>query len=166
VLLDVSMPGARGLEVLRDLRTAASGTRTVVLTSALDRAEALNVLRLGAQGLILRSAPAELICKCIRRVHCGEWWFSRELIAAAVESLPPTAAEEPRPTSPQIRLTRREREITRYIVGGDTNQAIARRLSVGEDTVKHHLTSIFQKTGVSTRVELALFAIQHGLVKT
>jgi DNA-binding NarL/FixJ family response regulator len=119
---------------------------------------------LGARGLVLKSAPAELFCKCIRKVRDGELWFNRDTIGAFVQSLG-AAAAEPIGSPVHIRLTPREHEITRHIVSGDTNQVIARRLSVGEDTVKHHLTNIFNKTGLSSRVELALFALHHGLVK-
>jgi two-component system, NarL family, nitrate/nitrite response regulator NarL len=165
LLMDPSVPGLSGHDVLRELRAVVPATRTVVLAATINRADTMKVLRLGARGVVLKGAPTELIYKCIRRVHDGELWFNRDLIVAVVESLTASKDAQPAATPQHIRLTPREHEITRHIVGGDTNHAIARRLSVGEDTVKHHLTNIFNKTGVSTRLELALFALHHGLVK-
>jgi DNA-binding NarL/FixJ family response regulator len=166
LLVTLSIPGLPGLDLLRRLKAAESATKTVILAPAVNQAEIVGVLRLGGRGLVVQGAPTELVYKCIRKVHQGELWFNRDIIGAIVESMAAAAAAEPADAQLQrVRLTPREHEITRHIVGGDTNLAIARRLSVGEDTVKHHLTNIFNKTGVSSRLELALFALHHGLVK-
>jgi two-component system nitrate/nitrite response regulator NarL len=163
LLLDSSIPGTTSLEVLRQLRADGLGTKAVMLAAAINRSEAVSVLRLGARGVVLKGASTELVYKCIRKVHDGELWFTRDIIGVVVESL--SAPDAERAPLQSLRLTPREHEVTRHIVGGDTNLAIARRLSVGEDTVKHHLTNIFNKTGVSSRLELALFALHHALVK-
>jgi two-component system nitrate/nitrite response regulator NarL len=163
LLLDSSIPGTTSLEVLKQLRADGLGTKAVMLAAAINRSEAVSLLRLGARGVVLKGASTELVYKCIRKVHDGELWFSRDIMGVVVESL--SALDAERAPVQNLRLTPREHEVTRHIVGGDTNQAIARRLSVGEDTVKHHLTNIFNKTGVSSRLELALFALHHALVK-
>jgi DNA-binding NarL/FixJ family response regulator len=121
------------------------------------------VLQQGARGVVLKHAPMELVYKSIRKVHEGEVWIDRETIGAVVDTL--VASEsQPDPPSRRFGLTPRECDVLRLVIEGDSNKSIAVRLSVGEDTVKHHLTSIFDKTGVSNRLELALFALHHRLV--
>jgi two-component system nitrate/nitrite response regulator NarL len=97
-------------------------------------------------------------------VKGGELWIGREVMTEVVRALSAVASAGRTPSQGDFGLTRREREILTLVVEGDTNKGIARRLSVGQDTVKHHLTSIFNKTGVSSRLELALFALHYRLV--
>lgn len=165
LLLDMAMPGLSGLEVIQEMKSAQVQPccRIILLTAAIGRGDITRALQDGARGVVLKHAPMDLICKSIRKVHGGQVWVDRETVGAVIDAL---AASDgaPEPTIKHFGLTSRERDVLHLVVEGDSNKSIARRLSVGEDTVKHHLTSIFDKTGVSNRLELALFALHHGLV--
>jgi two-component system, NarL family, nitrate/nitrite response regulator NarL len=163
MLLDFSMPNKSGLDVIREL--GHTRIRTILLTAGVKKPDVLELLQRGVRGVVLKGAPTDLLYKGIRSVQRGEVWIGREMVADVVEQLATQAkggfAARPR----DFGLTPRELEILRPLVEGDTNKGIAERLSVGLDTVKHHLTNIFDKTGASNRLELALFALHHGLVK-
>ena len=123
----------------------------------------LEALRLGARGVVLKDSAIGLLFKCIRTVMAGEYWVDRESVADLVLYL--RQAPEPRsPAKKTFRLTPRELQVISTVVAGYPNKEIARRFSISEDTVKHHLSSIFDKCGVSNRLELAIFAINHHLV--
>lgn len=162
MLLDVSMPGTTGIDVMRQMALAAPKTRVLLLTAGIDSAELREALRLGARGLLLKTARSAIILKAIRAVAAGEHWVGREVVnelAQAVADL-----REGRPgVAEHRRLTPREREVLRSAVEGLANKDIAVRLSISEHTVKHHLTKIFEKTGQASRVELVVYAIQQGL---
>jgi two-component system, NarL family, nitrate/nitrite response regulator NarL len=164
LLLDVAMPGQSGLEVARQLREAGTTTRVILLTAALSRAEVPRALKLGVRGVVAKESPIDLLLKAIRAVHSGEFWVGREVIGDLVDALVRPAAEPSRAgeKSP-FGLTRRERELVNLVAVGCSNKDIARKCFLREDTVKHHMSSIFDKTGVSTRLELALFALHNGL---
>lgn len=168
LLLDLSMPVRSGLEVMRELRAAGSRCRTIVLTAAVDMSNVVTLLRLGARGVVLKGGAIPLLVKSIRKVHEGELWLGRDAVAEVVAALAEGADAAPShltaTAAPETRLTPREREVLALVVEGDSNKGIARRLRVSEDTVKHHITNVFDKTGVSNRVELALHALRHRLV--
>jgi DNA-binding NarL/FixJ family response regulator len=163
LLLDVSMPKLSGLEVLRRLAAEKSRVRTLLFTAGIDRSEMLQALELGARGVILKDSPTQLLFKGIRGVMDGQHWVGRETVSDLVDSLVQLRANPPATKSP-FGLTPRERETLALIVSGYGNKEAAKQLSVREDTIKHHLTSIFNKTGASNRLELALFALNHRLV--
>ena len=165
LLLDLAMPRQSGLDALRELSSLGLPVRTIILTVAIDKAQTIEALQLGARGVILKEATTELLLKGIRTVMAGQHWVGREAVSDLVHTLRdlrPAAVEEARRKS--YSLTPREREIVAAVVGGLANKDIAKKLSLSEDTVKHHLTNIFDKLGVSTRLELALLAVQHRLV--
>jgi two-component system nitrate/nitrite response regulator NarL len=166
LMLDFTIPELSGMEVLRTLQRADLPVRTILLAGTLDKATLLETLQLGARGFIARTTPGELVCKSIRKVNDGELWVGRDTMSEVVKALAATAHALEPTAQVDFGLTRREREILTLVVEGETNKGIARRLSVGEDTIKHHLTSIFNKTGVSSRLELALFALHYHLVET
>jgi len=166
LLLDLGIPELSGLEVLRALQRANLKVRVILLSDHLDQQSMIETLQLGARGLVTRTTPGELVCKSIRKVNGGELWIGREAMGEVVRALAAVVQAEESRARTDFGLTRREREILTLVVEGDTNKGIARRLSVGEDTVKHHLTSIFNKTGVSSRLELALFALHYHLVES
>jgi two-component system nitrate/nitrite response regulator NarL len=169
LLLDLSMPGQSGAEVMGELRASGARCRTIVLTAAVDQSDIVKLLRLGARGVVLKGGPSPLLVKSIRKVAEGELWLGRDavtkVVSALTEGLDQLLAVPALPVAPDIGLTSREREIVALVAEGDSNKGVARRLKVGEDTVKHHLTSIFDKTGVSNRLELALYALRYRLVK-
>ena len=164
LLLDVAMPRMSGLEVLRELSGRAPRIRTILLTAAIDRREVVAALQLGASGVVLKESATEVLFKSIRSVMAGECWVGRDSVAELVRAL-----RESRPAGPEgvrspFGLTPREREILSSVVAGYTNREIAQKFSLSKDTVKHHLSNIFDKVGASNRVELTLFAVHHGLL--
>jgi two-component system, NarL family, nitrate/nitrite response regulator NarL len=166
LLLDFAIPELPAMEVLRAIQRGNLNVRTILLSDDIDRKTMVETLQLGARGLLTRTTPGELVCKGIRKVHADEFWIGRDAMSEVVKALAAMVHSEEAPARADFGLTRREREILTLVVEGDTNKGIARRLSVGEDTVKHHLTSIFNKTGVSSRLELALFALHYHLVES
>jgi two-component system, NarL family, nitrate/nitrite response regulator NarL len=165
LLLDVAMPGVQGLDALQLLAASATSVRTILVTGSITRTDVLTALRHGARGIVMKGVAPDLLFKSIHAVMNGQYWIDGEavsdLVAALRESRP---AAEPQPPVRQFNLTPRELEIIRAVVDGQGNKEIARRLGVAEPTVKHHLTSIFDKVGVSNRLELALFALHHNVV--
>jgi two-component system nitrate/nitrite response regulator NarL len=168
LLLDLAMPRRPGLEVLRALGESQTLVRTIMLTAAIDNAQMIEALQLGAQGIVLKDCATQLLFKSIRAVVTGEYWVGRERVTNLVRYLRSiaTSAEAGASRTQKFRLTARELQIISAIVGGYTNKEIAQRFALSEDTVKHHLTNIFDKCGLSNRLELALFAVNHHLVDT
>ena len=165
LLLDLSLAGPDSLEVLRDLSTAAESVRTLLLTSGIEKPDVLRALRLGARGVVPRNATTKLLFKSIRSVMAGQYWIGRDMVADLVQLMteaPQTATDRPAPQT--FGLTDRERDIVGAIIAGYSNRDIAGKFGISEDTVKHHLTNIFNKTGVSNRLELALFVLHHRVV--
>jgi DNA-binding NarL/FixJ family response regulator len=164
LLLDVAMPRVPGLEVLRALATRAAPVRTIVLTAAIDRTAFVKALQLGAWGVVMKESATDLLFKSIRSVMAGQYWVGRESVYDLVQALrEPETPEAPGPRQ-TFDLTARELEILSAVVGGHTNKEIAQKFSLSEDTVKHHLSNIFDKVGASNRVELTLFAVHHRLL--
>lgn len=164
LLLDVAMPGESGLEALKTLGQHAT-IKVLLLAAAIDKADIMLGLQRGARGVVLKETATEMLLKSIRAVLKGEYWISHEIVAELVERAGRGAPLAPPPPSP-IALTRREREIVAAVAKGCSNRDIADLFAVTEDTVKHHLTNIYNKTGLSNRLELALFALDHHLGKT
>jgi DNA-binding NarL/FixJ family response regulator len=164
LLLDLAMPGVSGMEALAELASAATPVRTIMLTAAIEKAEIVKALQLGAAGVVLKSSSTDLLFKSIRSVMAGQHWIGRDAVSDLVQALrAQMGVAEERPARERFGLTRREVEITSSVVAGLSNREIARKLSLSEDTVKHHLTNIFNKMGASNRLELALFAVHHRL---
>ena len=162
VLLDLSMPMRSGVEVIAEIAALAK-VRVLVLTAAIERIGVFDVITRGARGVVLKESGPGTLVKAIRAVVGGELWVGRDVVAdlvAYTRSAGPAAAG-PRE---RFRLTPREQEIVRFIVDGGTNREIAQRLAISEDTVKHHLRNIFDKLGVSNRLELGLFAVSNRIV--
>lgn len=165
LLLDLAMPRMPGLETLRELASTATPMRTIMLTAAIETPQIVEALQLGARGIVLKHAATQLLLKSIRTVLAGQYWVGRDTVAGLVESLRSLVrSSEKREPQKTFDLTRRELEIISAIVEGYTNKDIAQKFSLSEQTVKHHLTNIFDKLGVSNRLELALFAVNHRLV--
>lgn len=164
LLLDLIMPKRSGLEALRDLASSTSPMRTIILAAVIGEADIVQALQLGARGVVSKESATQTLFKSIRAVMAGQYWVGRESVAGLVEALrrfTPSSGEEPR--RQKFALTPRELEIIATIVAGYTNKDIAEKFSLSEQTVKHHLTNIFDKLGVSNRLELALFAVNHRL---
>jgi two-component system nitrate/nitrite response regulator NarL len=164
LLLDISMPRLTGIEVLRRLSKVSSPLRTILLTASIEKSEIVEALLLGAHGIVPKQSASRMLFKSIRTVMSGEFWISRDMVSDLVETLrgPATSGVA---ASKTMGLTRRELDVIAAVAEGQVNKDIARTFHISEYTVKHHLTRIFDKLGVSNRVELAMFAINHDLVK-
>jgi DNA-binding NarL/FixJ family response regulator len=161
LLLDLAMPKAGGLDALRELAGSRTDVRAVLLTASVDRDDALEAVRLGARGVVLKAAATPLLYKCIRAVVAGEYWIGHERVQDLVASLRQFSAGASGGRQSSAALTRREHQVALAVLEGASNKEIAQKL--GEQTVKNHLSSIFSKFGVSSRLELALYAVHHGL---
>jgi len=163
LLLDVAMPTVSGLEALQPLGEMSDGPRVILLTAAIDKSDIIRALQLGARGVVLKESATALLLRAIRIVMDGGYWVGRDSVSdllIALQRLGPTTE----PSAPAINLTARELQIVGLIVAAAGNKKIADTLNISEKTVKHHLTNIFEKLGVSNRLELALYASQHNLL--
>ena len=163
LLLDVAMPTVSGLEALQPLGEMSDGPRVILLTAAIDKPDIIRALQLGARGVVLKESATALLLRAIRIVMDGGYWVGRDSVSdllIALKSLGPTTE----PSAPAISLTARELQIVGLIVAAAGNKKIADTLNISDKTVKHHLTNIFEKLGVSNRLELALYASQHNLL--
>jgi len=166
LLLDLLMPLLTGLETLRELSDSSTPVRPIVLTAAIAQEQIAQALQLGARGIVLKDTPTEVLFSSIRTVMNGRFWVGQTEVKDLMEALRYYVASADEDSKKQFGLTSRERDVVSAITAGFTNREIAEKFSISEQTVKHHLRNIFDKTGVSNRLELALFAIKHGLVST
>ena len=165
LLLDVAMPHRNGMEVLQQIAAASQATRIIMVTGAVEENELRQALRLGARGFVLKESGAVQLLESIRVVHGGEYFVGRECMADLVSAVRSrgVAIEGRAPRKADFGLTTRERQIVSAVVNAYQNKEIAEKFAISEKTVKHHLTNIFNKVGVSNRLELALFAVHHRL---
>jgi DNA-binding NarL/FixJ family response regulator len=166
LLLDLAMPRHPGLEALRDLSRGSQSNpvRVILLTAAAEKHQIVEALQLGARGVVLKDSATQLLLKSIHTVMTGEYWVGRESVGNLVQYLRTqmqSSKEDARRRT--FGLTPRELEILSAVVAGYSNKEIAKHFEISEDTVKHHLSNIFDKLGVSTRLEVALFAVNHSL---
>ena len=167
LLVDLAMPDMTGLDVLRTLSEAQTPVKAVLLTASADRQQMVEALMLGARGLVLKDSATELLYKCIRCVHNNEYWFGRDRFPDLIEALRRAGGDHPgaHEVAPAATLTARELQVIGAIVAGASNRDVSAQLGLSEQTVKNHLSNIFNKVGVSNRLELALYAIHHKLVE-
>jgi two-component system, NarL family, nitrate/nitrite response regulator NarL len=173
LLLDLKMPGLDGLATLQRLQSSKSKTRVIVLTASDDKNEFVQAMKLGTSGIVLKQTATELLIKSIRKVHAGEIWLDSHTTAEVIrrfvsaDDMPATPASSPASSSPRERerspLSQREREIVALVAQGFKNKEMAEKMFISEQTVKNHLHNIFDKLGVSDRLELALYAIHNNL---
>ncbi len=169
LLLDLKMPGLDGLATLQRLQAAKNKTRVIVLTASDDKNEFVQAMKLGTSGIVLKQTATELLIKSIRKVHAGEIWLDSHTTAAVIrqfvandEAPPPPVPSVPRDRE-RSPLSQREREIVALVAQGFKNKEMAEKMFISEQTVKNHLHNIFDKLGVSDRLELALYAIHNNL---
>jgi DNA-binding NarL/FixJ family response regulator len=161
LLLDVDMPRMTGLEALKTLSESDSEVKCVLLTASIENKEIVQALQLGARGVIRKEAPPRVLLQCIHSVYDGQYWLGQNAFSDLVKglrSVGPSSTE-----NANFGLTARELKVIAAVLEGDTNKAVGERLSISEQTVKNHLTNIFNKLGVSNRIELVLFASKHNL---
>jgi len=163
MMLDLAIPGSPGLEVLQEVRSLSPPMCTIVLTAAIEKSDIARALQLGARGIVLKDAPAEQIIESIRTVLKGQYWVDRETVSDLVQLLHRLMPRRT-PDRANFGLSPREMEVVAAITAGYSNREIAQKLGLSEQTVKHHVTNIFDKLGLSNRMEVVLFAISHQLV--
>jgi DNA-binding NarL/FixJ family response regulator len=163
LLLGAASSGSFWADTLQAIATAGISIRTILLANCIDPSQVTTALESGASGVVAKDSTAALLFKSIDAVMAGYCWIGDERaergVAASVRKL-----DYARRRTLGFGLTRRELEIIRAVLDGDTNRQIAARLSISENTVKRHLMHTYNKMGVSSRVELALFAAHHRLL--
>ena len=187
ILLDNHLPGVRGVDAIPALKEAAPGARILMLTVSEDENDLAAALQAGADGYVLKTIESEQLAETIVKVLEGESVISPEMMTKLVsafrarparESAAPPAVPSPGASSEAVSptagavvvaapgpglLSPREREILRLIAQGDSNKRVARELDIAETTVKIHVQHILRKLGLSSRVQAAVFAVNHGL---
>jgi two-component system, NarL family, nitrate/nitrite response regulator NarL len=158
LLLDLRMPDKSGMAVLEEVNFDTVPTRVIVLTAAEDDREVIRAMRLGARGVVLKQSATEVLLKSIHRVHSGEIWLDNRMTSEVMNafSVPEAALRGGKPL-----VSAREKQIVQLVVQGFRNKEIGVKLSISQQTVKNHLHNIFDKLGVSDRLELALYAVHH-----
>jgi two-component system, NarL family, nitrate/nitrite response regulator NarL len=165
LLLGARTPGTAWRDTLRQFADTGVAVRTILMVTSIDAPDVADALECGACGVIAQDATAGVLLQSIDTVMAGQYWVGHDGavadLAACVRRF-----EEVRRREQQFGLTRRELDIVRAVVDGDTNREIAARFSISENTVKRHLLHIFNKVGASSRVELALFVTHHRLFES
>lgn len=164
VLLDLSLGEDGNLDPLRQISAIAEHSRVIVLPGSSDMELQHLAVRHGAMGVIGKADDPNVLFTAIRKVQAGEVWLNRTLVATVLRDLVHSkeANEEP---PKHLRLTEREREVIALVGEGLRNKEIAERLFISEATIRHYLTSIFEKVGVVNRQGLIIHAYQHNLAK-
>jgi len=157
VLMDVLMPGMDGVTATRKIRTELPDTEVIALTSVLDDGTVVGAVKAGAIGYLLKDTQADELCRAIKAAAAGQVQLSPQAAARLVR-------EVRLPEAPSTNLTDRETDVLRLLAEGKANKEIAASLSIGEKTVKTHVSAILGKLGVQSRTQAALFAAQSGLV--
>ncbi len=163
VLLDLDLGGINIVERLPEFLSVSKNTRVLVLTGVCDVRFHRRAVRLGAAGLILKDQAGDQVLKAIRRVHAGEAWVDRSMMASLLGEM--SGAPRDPEAAKIAMLSRREREVITVLCEGLNNQQIAERLFISDATVRNHLTSILAKLELSDRFELAIYSYRHGLAK-
>lgn len=151
----------KGWEILRRARELSGSTRCIVLMDEGEQEAVIDVFRAGARGIFRRSTPMHLLGRCISAVHSGQIWASSadlQLVLGALQRAMPFRYVNSRG---EALLTSREQELVPLVAHGLTNKEISERLCVSEHTIKNHLFRIYEKLGISSRVELILYAVSE-----
>src|SRR5258705_2567065 len=162
LLVDLRMADKDGLGVLEEVNFDQHRTRVVVVTAAEDDRDVVHAMRLGARGVVRKQSATDLLMRSIHKVHGGEIWLDNHMTAEVMKAFSKSSDGGPRREKPL--LSDREKEIVQLVAQGYRNKEIGEKLFISEQTVKNHLHNIFDKLGVSDRLELALYAIHHRLI--
>ncbi len=163
LLLDLKMPNMSGLEALQELGDKAKSTKVIVLTASDDEASVVQAMRMGTAGIVLKQTATDLLVKSIRKVFDGEVWLDSRMTSVVLREFSQPQAVPPSELPPKARLSARELEVVALVCQGFRNKEIAEKMFISEQTVKNHLHNIFDKLGVSDRLELALYAIHNKM---
>lgn len=163
ILQDLHMPGTSGLQALPLLRDEAPLAQVIMLTVSEDAEDLMEALRIGARGYLLKNIDTEFLVDSIRRAARGESVMSPQMAGKLADAMrnPPKGAS---PVPDTNKLSPREREIIVLLARGASNKEIARELDLAESTVKIHVQGILRKLNLASRVQAAVYAVEHGLV--
>jgi two-component system, NarL family, nitrate/nitrite response regulator NarL len=153
----------RGIEVLRELRALRREFRAIILLDSSKREVVLEAVRAGVRGLFSRYESLETLCKCVHRVHDGQIWASSQQIAFAIETLASTPSIRAVGANGLSLLSKRELDVVGCLADGLTNREIAERLGLSQHTIKNYLFRVFDKLGVSSRLELMTLTLTNSL---
>jgi DNA-binding NarL/FixJ family response regulator len=151
----------KALELLRRLRDLSAKTRCVLLIDDAEREGVIDAFRAGARGIFRRSMPMHLLARCIGAVHKGQIWANSADVLKVVEALQMALPFKGVNARGEALLTKREQELVPLVANGLTNREISTELGVSEHTIKNHLFRIYDKLGISSRVELILYAVSE-----
>jgi DNA-binding NarL/FixJ family response regulator len=163
LLLDIKMEKINGLQILPRIVEQYAQLRVIVVTAQISQAESVKAIKDGARGIILKHAASEFLIKGIRKVFEGELWADTSTMTRVVESLSQKYRGDRDSERDRKELSQREREVVGLVASGCRNKEIANKLFISEQTVKTHLSNIFQKLEISDRLELALYAMRNGM---
>jgi two-component system nitrate/nitrite response regulator NarL len=167
LLVDFALTQRSDLAALSGSASELPPVRIVVTVTAIEKAHLVEAFRLGAQGIVLKQSAPSVLLKSIRGVMAGQYWLESESVGVLVEALRESLANGNGTKSPkEYGLTRREIDIITKIASGRSNKEVGEEFAISERTVKHHLTNIFGKVGVSSRLQLALFAVNQHFMGT
>jgi DNA-binding NarL/FixJ family response regulator len=168
VILDAKLPRVDGLTALRTVQSRAPRSKVILFATSADKDDFVEAMKAGCCGILLKEASTALIERSIQKVYQGEIWLDSNTTAAVIRQFA-SPADVPipqlngKPARERAQLSQREREIIILIAQGYKNKEIAEKMFITEQTVKNHLHNIFDKLGVSDRLELALYAIHNSL---
>ncbi len=173
VILDLKLPRVDGLGVIRSLQTRAPNVKVILFAGSEQKVDFVEAMKLGCSGILVKDAPTNLVEKSIQKVYAGEIWLDSNTTAAVIRQFaspaefqstaPAAPLTNGKPARERAQLSQREREIIVLIAQGYKNKEIAEKMFITEQTVKNHLHNVFDKLGVSDRLELALYAIHNSL---
>jgi two-component system, NarL family, nitrate/nitrite response regulator NarL len=165
ILLKLEPAGSIGLDIIRKLFSISNCSKVILLARPDEADILINAVQEGVLGIVLKTQTPEILFKAIQKVHAGEVWIERSMIANLLSGLTNgqrLIAQDPQ-TESIAQLSVRERQVIKQIGKGLKNNQIAKQLCLSETTIRHHLTSIYEKLGVTDRLELLVFAHRNGL---
>jgi two-component system nitrate/nitrite response regulator NarL len=168
LLVSSMLGGSSDTALLQRLKAGTCASRIIVMTSSTRREDHVRAIRFGASGIMTHDTSSAMLALGIRKVHEGELWADRKVAADAIRQMLATRASAPpiragSDYGKAVTLSKREKEVAALVAQGFKNKDIADSLFISEQTVKNHMHNIFEKLGVSDRLELALVAFHHGL---
>lgn len=162
LVMDISMPGRSGIQVLEALRRDCLPVKVIFLTVAGDRETLMEAVNLGAEGYLLKDSNIQELIRAIQDVFDGESYIDQRLVKLMIRDFKNPPDHKPA-ENPLIALTQREREILTLLSQGKSNREIGENLFLSEKTVKNNITLVFRKLGVNDRVQATLVALKHHI---
>jgi DNA-binding NarL/FixJ family response regulator len=163
LVIEAELPDLSILEAVRSLQKAHPKLKIILLVADMKKNLSSAAFETGVRGIILKESAANSLFKCISAVMDGKFWIPGKGISDSPQFGETNHTQKIDTTPAKFGLTKREMQILTLVAAGRTNREIAKRVTISEQTVKHHVTNIFDKIGVYNRLELALFAVHHGL---